>query len=99
MLTAGLGEMGGAQPLAITMNGGVGLVVEVDEWRAQRRLDHRYIDEVAENLDEALEKVRYYVEAGEPRSIGLIDNAANSISGTAGAGTAAGYRHRSDIGA
>ena len=76
VLTAGLGEMGGAQPLAITMNGGVGLVVEVDEWRAQRRLDHRYIDEVAENLDEALEKVRYYVEAGEPRSIGLIDNAA-----------------------
>jgi urocanate hydratase len=76
VLTAGLGEMGGAQPLAITMNGGVGLVVEVDEWRAQRRLDHRYIDEVAENLDEALEKVRYYVEAGLPRSIGLIDNAA-----------------------
>lgn len=77
VLTAGLGEMGGAQPLAITMNEGVGLVVEVDEWRAQRRLDHRYIDEVAEELDDALERVQYYVDRGEPRSIGLIANAAD----------------------
>jgi urocanate hydratase len=43
LLTAGLGEMGGAQPLAITMNEGVGLVVEVDPWRAERRLKHRYV--------------------------------------------------------
>ena len=77
VLTAGLGEMGGAQPLAITMNGGVGLIVEVDEWRAQRRLKHKYIDEVAENLDDALRRVRHYVESGQPRSIGLIDNAAD----------------------
>ncbi len=76
VLTAGLGEMGGAQPLAVTMNGGVGLVVEVDEWRAKRRLSHHYIDEVAETLDEALERVQHFVQRGEARSIGLIDNAA-----------------------
>ncbi|HEX6384144.1 MAG TPA: urocanate hydratase [Anaerolineae bacterium] len=76
VLTAGLGEMGGAQPLAITMNEGVGLIVEVDEWRANRRLDHRYIDEVAEDLEDALKRVQHYVEQEQPRSIGLIDNAA-----------------------
>lgn len=77
VLTAGLGEMGGAQPLAVTMNGGVGLVVEADEWRARRRLEHRYIDEVAEELEEALQRVRHYVDSGQPRSIGLIGNAAD----------------------
>jgi urocanate hydratase len=77
VLTAGLGEMGGAQPLAITMNEGVGLVVEVDEWRAQRRVEHRYIDEVAEGLDDALRRIDYYLEKQQPRSIGLIDNAAS----------------------
>ena len=76
VLTAGLGEMGGAQPLAVTMNEGVGLIVEVDEWRANRRLEHRYIDEVAEDLEEALKRVQYYVERQQPRSIGLIGNAA-----------------------
>ncbi|MDX1687718.1 MAG: urocanate hydratase [Candidatus Promineifilaceae bacterium] len=79
VLTAGLGEMGGAQPLAITMNGGVGLIVEIDEWRARRRLEHEYIDEVAEEIDDALERVRHYTEAGEPRSIGLIGNAAEIV--------------------
>lgn len=79
VLTAGLGEMGGAQPLAITMNGGVGLIVEVDEWRAHRRLEHRYIDEVAEELEDALARVQHYVEAGQPRSIGLIGNAADIL--------------------
>jgi urocanate hydratase len=77
VLTAGLGEMGGAQPLAVTMNEGVGLIVEADEWRARRRLEHRYIDEVAEDLEEALQRVRRYVDAGQPRSIGLIGNAAD----------------------
>ncbi|MCA9932933.1 MAG: urocanate hydratase, partial [Anaerolineales bacterium] len=77
VVTAGLGEMGGAQPLAITMNGGVGLLVEVDEWRARRRMEHRYIDEVAEGLEDALQRVQYYVERKEPRSIGLIGNAAD----------------------
>ncbi|GIK56975.1 MAG: urocanate hydratase [Chloroflexi bacterium] len=76
VLTAGLGEMGGAQPLAITMNGGVGLLVEVDEWRANRRLEHRYIDEVAEDYNDALARVEHYVKSGQPRSIGLIGNAA-----------------------
>jgi urocanate hydratase len=76
VLTGGLGEMGGAQPLAVTMNGGVALVAEVDEWRAKRQLDHRYIDEVAETLEEAMERVDYYVKKKEPRSIGLIGNAA-----------------------
>jgi urocanate hydratase len=76
VLTAGLGEMGGAQPLAVTMNDGVALIVEVDEWRARRRLEHRYVDEVAEELDDALKRVHYYVESGQPRSIGLIGNAA-----------------------
>ena len=55
VVTAGLGEMGGAQALAITMNGGVGLLVEVDPWRARRRLELRQVDTVAENLDLALE--------------------------------------------
>jgi urocanate hydratase len=77
VLTAGLGEMGGAQPLAVTMNDGVALVVEVDEWRARRRLEHRYLDEVAEDIDEALDRVQYFVDQGQPRSIGLIGNAAS----------------------
>jgi urocanate hydratase len=76
VLTAGLGEMGGAQPLAITMNGGVGLCVEVDEWRMRRRLEHRYIDEVAEDMPDALRRVKHFVSSGQPRSIGLIGNAA-----------------------
>ncbi len=77
VLTAGLGEMGGAQPLAVTMNEGVGLIVEVDEWRARRRLEHRYIDEVSEDLEDALRRVQHYIERGEARSIGLIANAAD----------------------
>jgi urocanate hydratase len=76
VLTAGLGEMGGAQPLAVTMNGGVALCVEVDEWRLRRRLEHRYIDEVAEDMADALRRVKHFVAAGQPRSIGLIGNAA-----------------------
>ena len=74
-LTAGLGEMGGAQPLAITMNEGVGLVVEVDPWRAERRLRMRYVDEVLNDLDAALRQVEIYRTRGAPRSIGLIGNA------------------------
>ena len=77
VLTAGLGEMGGAQPLAITMNEGVGLIVEVDPKRAERRLRHRYVDEVVDDLDEALRRVEKYVAAGDGRSIGLIGNAAD----------------------
>jgi urocanate hydratase len=77
VLTAGLGGMGGAQPLAITMNGGVGLLVEVDPARAQRRLDTKYVDEISDNLEEAMTRVEEAVRAGEPRSIALIANAAD----------------------
>lgn len=76
VLTAGLGGMGGAQPLAITMNEGVGLIVEVDPARAQRRLDAGYIDLVVDELEEAMTLVEEALEEREPRSIGLIGNAA-----------------------
>jgi urocanate hydratase len=76
VLTAGLGGMGGAQPLAITMNEGVGLVVEVDPARAHRRQEIGYIDLVVDELEEAMTLVEEAVEDGEPKSIGLIGNAA-----------------------
>lgn len=76
VLTAGLGGMGGAQPLAVTMNEGVALVVEVDPENAYRRRDHRYVDRVVEDLDEALDLVNAAVESGQALSIGLIGNAA-----------------------
>jgi urocanate hydratase len=76
VLTAGLGEMGGAQPLAVTMNEGVALVVEIDPWRAQRRLDHGYLDVVVNDLEEAMTLVEEAVEKNIPKSIGLIGNAA-----------------------
>jgi urocanate hydratase len=75
-LTAGLGGMGGAQPLAITMNEGVALCVEIDPRRIQRRLDTGYLDEMATDLDEALTRAEHYKVAGEARSIGLVGNAA-----------------------
>jgi len=77
VLTAGLGEMGGAQPLSITMNEGVGLVVEVDPHRAQRRLDTAYLDVVVDDLDKALAMVEDHKQRGTPISIGLIANAAD----------------------
>ena len=64
VVTAGLGEMGGAQPLAVTMNGGVGLFVEVDRWRADRRLELRQVDAVTADLEEAMTWVE---EASPPR--------------------------------
>jgi urocanate hydratase len=77
VLTAGLGGMGGAQPLAVTMNEGVALVVEVDRARAQRRIDTRYLDDISDDLEDAMIKVEAALKAGEPRSIGLIGNAAD----------------------
>ncbi len=77
VLTAGLGGMGGAQPLAITMNEGVGLIVEVDPARARRRLETKYIDEIADNLEDAMTRVEDSVRRKQPRSIGLIANAAD----------------------
>ncbi|MGE5221186.1 MAG: urocanate hydratase [Omnitrophica WOR_2 bacterium] len=80
VLTAGLGGMGGAQPLAITMNEGVGLIVEVDPARAQRRREIGYVDAVVDNLEEAMTLVEESVERKEPKSIGLIGNAADIYS-------------------
>jgi urocanate hydratase len=76
VLTAGLGGMGGAQPLAITMNEGVGLIVEVDPARAQRRLEMGYVDMVVDTLEEAMTLVEVYQKKELPKSIGLIGNAA-----------------------
>jgi urocanate hydratase len=76
VLTAGLGGMGGAQPLAITMNGGVGLCVEVDPARAQRRCEIGYVDSVVDTLEEAMTLVEEACQAGEAKSIALVGNAA-----------------------
>lgn len=79
VLTAGLGEMGGAQPLAITMNGGVGLIVEIDRWRAERRLSLRQIDAISDNLEEAMSWVEEAVAQQQAKSIALIGNAAEIL--------------------
>jgi len=76
VLTAGLGGMGGAQPLAITMNEGVGLCVEVDPERAQRRKEIGYVDVVVDTLEEAMTLVEEACKDQKPLSIGLIGNAA-----------------------
>lgn len=76
VLTAGLGGMGGAQPLAITMNGGVGIIVEADPERARRRQEIGYVDVVVDTLEEAMTMAEEAKQNGLPRSIGLIGNAA-----------------------
>ena len=78
VLTAGLGGMGGAQPLAVTMNGGVALVVEVDESRMRRRLETGYLDRTTSDLEEALGLCRGALGRGEPLSVGLLGNAAET---------------------
>jgi urocanate hydratase len=75
-LTAGLGGMGGAQPLAVTMNDGVAICVDCDPQRIQRRIDHRYLDVEAADVDQAVELARRARDAREPLSIGLRGNAA-----------------------
>jgi urocanate hydratase len=79
VVTAGLGGMGGAQPLAVTMNGGVALVVEVDPGRIGRRLVTRYVDEQTGSLDEALAKIADWKTNGVARSLALLANAADVI--------------------
>ena len=79
VLTAGLGEMGGAQPLSVTMNGGVGLFVEVDRWRAERRLELRQVDALTEDLEEAMTWIEQAVAAKEPKSVALVSNAAEIL--------------------
>ncbi len=76
VLTAGLGGMGGAQPLAVTMNGGVAIVVEVDPSHIQRRLETAYLDTSTDNLDDALALANQAVRERRPLSIGLLGNAA-----------------------
>ncbi|NOX45014.1 MAG: urocanate hydratase [Caldiserica bacterium] len=77
VLTAGLGEMGGAQPLAITMNEGVGIIVEINPEKIKRRLALRQLDTWTDSLDEALEIAMAHKKKGEPISIGLLGNAAD----------------------
>jgi urocanate hydratase len=79
LLTSGLGGMGGAQPLAGTMNGGVVIAVEVDPDRIRRRLRTRYLDRQTDSLDEALALARAAMEKREPLSIGLLGNAADVL--------------------
>jgi urocanate hydratase len=79
ILTAGLGGMGGAQPLAATMAGAAILCVEVDPARIERRLQTRYLDEATESLDDALSRVRAAAAEGRPLSVGLLGNAAEIV--------------------
>jgi urocanate hydratase len=78
-VTAGLGGMGGAQPLAITMNGGVALIAEVEKWRIEKRLATNYCDELIENIDEAIDKAESYKEKGLGKSIGIVCNAVHLL--------------------
>nr|MDO8133373.1 urocanate hydratase [Candidatus Njordarchaeum guaymaensis] len=78
ILSAGLGEMGGAQPLAITMNEGVALIVEVDKEHIERRIRKQFCDIMVENIDEALSLAREALEKKEARSIALLGNAAET---------------------
>jgi urocanate hydratase len=77
VLTAGLGGMGGAQPLAVTGNGGAVLCIEVDPTRAQRRLDHGYLDEIADSLDDGLARVERAAREGRALSVAVVANAAD----------------------
>ncbi len=79
ILTAGLGGMGGAQPLAATMAGAAILCVEVDPTRIERRLETRYLDEAADSLDDALARVRAAASEGRALSVGLLGNAAEVV--------------------
>jgi urocanate hydratase len=79
VVTAGLGGMGGAQPLAVTMNGGIALVIEVDAGRIERRLATRYVDERCGDLDSALARIDTWRRNGEARSVALEANAADVL--------------------
>jgi len=76
VLTAGLGEMGGAQPLAVTMNEGVALIVEIDKRAIERRLKHKFLETWTDDLDEAVNLATEAKRAGRPFSVGLLGNAA-----------------------
>ncbi len=76
VLSAGLGEMGGAQPLAVTMNGGVAIVIEINKWAIERRIKDRYLDTWTDSLDKALQMKDEAIKDGKAVSIGLLGNAA-----------------------
>ena len=78
-VTAGLGGMGGAQPLAITMNDGVALIAEVEEWRIDKRIETRYLDEKHVDLDEAIDAALQYKKEGKAISIGVLANAVDLL--------------------
>jgi len=78
-VTAGLGGMGGAQPLAITMNEGVALVAEVEEWRIDKRLETKYLDEKHTNIDDAINAAIHYRKEGIAKSIGVLCNAVHLL--------------------
>jgi urocanate hydratase len=78
-VTAGCGGMGGAQPLAVTMNEGVCLMIDVDPTRLRRRVETRYLDEIADNLDDAIERVLAYKQQRKAVSVGLVGNAATVL--------------------
>lgn len=78
-VTAGLGGMGGAQPLAITMNEGVALIAEVEEWRVDKRLETRYLDEKFTNIDAAIDRAMQAKQKGEAVSIGVVCNAVHLL--------------------
>jgi urocanate hydratase len=79
VLTSGLGGMGGAQPLAVTLNGGVALCLDVDETRVQRRVETRYLDEIADSLEDGVRRAREAAAAGRALSIGVVANAAEAL--------------------
>ncbi|MBV8301817.1 MAG: urocanate hydratase, partial [Candidatus Dormibacteraeota bacterium] len=79
VVTAGLGGMGGAQPLAVTMNDGVALCIDVDEQRIRRRLETRYVDELATSLDDAVRRCDLARERGEALSVAVVGNAADVL--------------------
>jgi urocanate hydratase len=78
-LTAGLGGMGGAQPLAVTMNGGVALCIDCDPTRIARRIEHGYLDVAADDIGDAVRRATTARDAAEPLSIGLLGNAADLV--------------------
>ncbi|HEX9033564.1 MAG TPA: urocanate hydratase [Streptosporangiaceae bacterium] len=78
-LTAGLGGMGGAQPLAVTMNGGVAICIDCDPASIRRRIDHGYLDVAADDTDDAIRRAVTAAQAGQPLSIGLLGNAADLL--------------------
>jgi urocanate hydratase len=78
-VSAGLGGMGGAQPLAITMNEGVALIAEVEEWRVDKRIETKYLDEKIPDIDQAIDQALKYKKAGEGKSIGVVCNAVHLL--------------------